>query len=79
MMSSFMDYVLFNTAASMWEGKSLATVSLNINFVSACPPGVWVFGTGEIIRAGKTMAFVSAEARANDRVIVHATGTFSGR
>ena len=77
-MSSFMDYVLFGAAASSWEGTRLATVSLNLNFVSACPPDVWVVGTGEVIRSGKKMAFVSGEARAEGRVIVHATGTFSG-
>ena len=78
MLSSFMDYVLFGTAASVWKGTSLATVSLNINFVSACPPDVWVIGTGEIVRAGKTMVFVNGEARADGRVIVHASGTFRG-
>ena len=78
MMSSFMDYVLFGAAASSWEGTKLATVSLNINFVSACPPDVWVFGRGEVIRSGKSMAFVTGEARAEDRLIVHASGTFRG-
>ncbi len=76
MMSSFMDYVLFGTAHSAWADSPLATVSLNINFVSACPPNVWVIGSGEIVRSGKTMAFVSGEACAEDKVIVHATGTF---
>jgi len=75
-MSSFMDYVLFSTARSSWGESMLATVSLNINFVSACPPGVWVTGYGEVVRAGNSMAFVSGEARAEDKVIVHATGTF---
>ena len=78
MLSSFMDYVLFTAAASSWEGTKLATVSLNLNFVSACPPDVWVIGSGEVIRTGRTMAFVSGQVMAQDRVIVHATGTFSG-
>ena len=76
MMSSFMDYLLFNTARSAWQGSGLATVSLNVNFVSACPPGVWVEGCGEIIRAGRNMAFVRGEASQEGKVIVHATGTF---
>ena len=78
-MSSFMDYVLFSAAASNWHGESLATVSLNINFISACPPDVWVIGTGEVIRTGKTMAFVAGEASAEGRTIVQASGTFTGR
>ena len=78
MMSSFMDYVLFGAASSVWHGRSLATVSLNISFVSACPPGVWIIGTGEVIRSGKTMSFVSGQARAEGKVIVQASGTFRG-
>lgn len=31
---------------------------------------------GEVVRAGKSMAFVSGDARFGDKVIVHATGTF---
>ncbi len=76
MMASFMDYLLYGTASSAWEGAPLATVSLNVQYVSACPPGVWVEGRGTLIRAGQTMAFVSGEARAGEQVIVHATGTF---
>ena len=75
-MSSFMDYLLFSTARAAWGETALATVSLNINFVSACPPGVWVYGKGEVVRAGKNMAFVTGEAIAEGRTIVHATGTF---
>ncbi len=76
MMSSFMDYVLFSTARSEWGATGLATVSLNVNFVGACPPDVWVEGIGEVIRAGNTLAFVRGEARTDDKIIVHATGTF---
>ncbi len=75
-MSSFMDYLLFSTARSMWEGSMLVTVSLNINFVSACPPDLWVTGYGEVVHAGRSMAFVSGVAKAQDKVIVQATGTF---
>lgn len=78
MMASFMDYVLFGAARSSWGGTKLATVSLNLIFVNACPPDVWIIGTGEVIRTGKTMAFVSGQARAEGQVIVHATGTFRG-
>ncbi len=76
MMASFMDYLLYGTVSSAWEGAPLATVSLNVQYVSACPPDVWVEGLGTLIRAGQTMAFVSGEARTGDQVIVHATGTF---
>ena len=76
MMSSFMDYLLFNTAHSAWDDTGLATVSLNVHFVGICPRDVWVEGYGEVIRAGKTMAFVSGEARTDNKVIVHGSGTF---
>lgn len=76
MMCSFLDYLLYNTAQSAWGDTALATISLNVNFVGVCPPDVWVEGYGKVIRAGKTMAFVSGEARAGDTVIVHGTGTF---
>ena len=75
-MSSFIDYLLFATARSTWEPTMLVTVSLNINFISACPPDVWVTGYGQSIHSGRNMAFVSGEAKANDKVIVQATGTF---
>ncbi len=76
MMASFMDYLLYGTARSAWDGAALATVSLNVQYVSACPPDVWVEGIGTLIRAGKNVAFVSGEARTGEQVIVHATGTF---
>jgi len=75
-MSSFMDYLLFATARSVWSDFMLVTLSLNINFVSACPPKLWVTGHGKLIHAGRSVAFVSGEAIANDKVIVQATGTF---
>lgn len=75
-MSSFMDYLLFTAAHSAWGQTLLATVSLNINFVAACPPDVWVSGHAEVVRAGTEMAFVTGQAKAGDRVIVQATGTF---
>ncbi len=74
--SSFMDYLLFSSAHSAWGESMLATVSLNINFVSACPPGVWVMGQGHVTHAGKSMAFVRGEVIAQDKVIAQATGTF---
>lgn len=76
MMSSFMDYLLFNSAHSAWGETMLATVSLNINFVSACPANVWVLGHGRVIHAGNSTAFVTGEAWASDKVVAQATGTF---
>ncbi len=76
MMSSFMDYLLFNSAHSAWGNAMLATVSLNLNFVSACPAGVWVVGYGRVVHAGKNMAFVSGEAKAGEKTLVQATATF---
>ena len=77
MLASFVDYLLFGTARTAWgSDTALATVSLNINYVSACPPDVWVYGHGQTVRAGKNMAFVTGEVRAEDKVIVHANGTF---
>jgi len=75
-MSSFMDYLLFSAAYSAWVDSPLVTVSLNINFVSACPPQVWVVGHGQVVQAGNSMAFVQGVVKAQDRVIVHGTGTF---
>lgn len=75
-MASFMDYLLFSAASSQWSGSMLVTVSLNINYVGACPPDQWVIGTGSVLHAGRSMAFVSGEARADDKLIVQATGTF---
>ena len=75
-LSSFVDYLLFATARSTWEETMLVTVSLNINFVSASPPDVWVTGYGQSVHSGRSMAFVSGEVRANDKIIVQATGTF---
>lgn len=75
MMSSFMDYVMWHAALSEWQGP-LATITLNVQFISACPADVWVEGQGQLIRAGKSMAFVQSEARADGKIIVYATGTF---
>ncbi len=76
MMSSFMDYLLFNAARPSWGDTMLATVWLDINFVGACPADVWVVGEGEVVQAGRNMAFVNGVAKAGDKVIVHGTGTF---
>lgn len=74
-LSSFTDYLLYTTAASTY-GAPVATVSLNMNFVSACPADEWVIGYGRIVRSGRNMAFTSGEVRVGDQVIVQATGTF---
>jgi len=75
-LSSFTDYLLFATARSTWGESMLATVSLNINFVSACPPDVWVIGHGKVVHSGGSMAFARGEIIANDKVIAQASGTF---
>ncbi len=76
MMASFMDYLLFSAAFKAWGEVPLATVSLNINYVSACPADVWVEGHGRVVHAGSNMAFISGEAMNGSRVIVQASGTF---
>ena len=75
MIASFFDYLLFTAAYSMWQSP-LATVSLNINYVSACPPGIWVEGHGKTVHSGKSMAFTEGEIVADNKIIAHATGTF---
>ena len=75
-MSSFMDYLLFTSAHSAWGDTPLATISLTINFVSACPANVWVEGHGRVVRAGTEMAFVEGKVIAEGKPIVHGTGTF---
>ena len=76
MMSAFMDYVLWTTARSVWPGAAVVTISMNIDFVAICPVDAWIVGTGDLIRAGKSVAFVKAAAVANGNVVVHATGSY---
>ena len=76
MIASFFDYLLFNAASSTWPGSPLATISLNVNYVTACDPGVWVMGHASAVHSGRNIAFTSGEVRAEEKVIAHATGTF---
>ncbi len=76
MMSAFMDYVLWNVARTAWPGDGLVTISMTVDFVGACPGDTWVSATGELIRAGGSIAFARASVEAAGKIVAHATGSF---
>jgi uncharacterized protein (TIGR00369 family) len=53
-----------------------ATVSLNCDFLSATQPGEWISGIGTITRHTRSMVFIRGDIKANDRLVMSATGIF---
>jgi len=56
--------------------KRCATIALDSQFIAAIPPGPWISGHATIKKLTRSLAFVDAEASANETLLVTATAIF---
>jgi acyl-coenzyme A thioesterase PaaI-like protein len=64
-------------AARFVSGRpTMATVQLDVHFVHAGKIGETLMTRPRVIRTTRSLVFVNAEVKANDRTIVTATGVF---
>ena len=66
---AFADYTLC-LGANGGESESVATVSLNCEFIAPAYKGNLIHGRGEVIRRGGSMVFVRCELLADDNIIL---------
>jgi len=72
---TFVDTMLGHAVVAS-TGRKCATVALTSQFVAGVPTGSWISGRVDIRRLTKTLAFLDAEARSNDVLLVTATAVF---
>lgn len=72
---TFVDTILGHAVVTA-TGRKCATIALTSQFVSGIPTGGWVSGRAGIRRLTKTLAFLDAEASANDALLLTATAIF---
>lgn len=71
----FVDTFLGHAVVSQ-TGRMCATVALNSQFLAGAPAGCWVSGRARLRRLTRTMAFLDAEASADDSLLLTATAIF---
>ena len=57
-------------------GRPCATVALTLQFVGGVATGHWITGKARIREVTRTMAFLDAEVRSGDRLLLTATSIF---
>lgn len=73
--TAFVDTFLGH-AVVMRTARPCATVALNVQFVGGVTAGHWISGKARIRELTRTMAFLDAEARAGDKLLMTATAIF---
>ncbi|MET0183654.1 MAG: PaaI family thioesterase [Caulobacterales bacterium] len=76
MLAAFMDTVLVHAARGEGVPGTFVTLSMTVNYLSGAPLGEWIEGEGKVLRAGGQVVFAEGHARAGDKLIVHASGSF---
>lgn len=76
MMMTLASGVLGELARATADGAQTAPLSVNCDFVGPGPKGAAVIGTATITRRTRTVLFTSAELRANDKLMMTATGVY---
>jgi len=71
---TFADYTLFTIAGETIAGVPSVTASLNSEFIDGVREGEIVEGSGEVVRAGRSMVFVRGLLSSGGRPVL----TFSG-
>ncbi len=69
---AFADYTAC-LGANGGEQESVATISLNAEFLAPARAGDLLLGEGEVLRRGRSLVFVRATVRADDRVVMIAS------
>jgi uncharacterized protein (TIGR00369 family) len=72
---TFADYCLFALAQKALAGARGVTVSLNGEFIDAAYVGDLVEGTGEVVRAGKSLIFVRGIVTSAGKPLLTFSGT----
>ncbi|MBM3648025.1 MAG: PaaI family thioesterase [Alphaproteobacteria bacterium] len=72
---TFIDTILGHAVVSA-TSRRCATIALTSQFVAAVPTGGWVSGRADIRRMTKSLAFLDAEASADDTLLLTATAIF---
>ena len=67
---TFADYALFSIAGDAIAGTSSVTASFNSEFIDAVREGEIVEGSGEVVRAGRSMVFVRGLLSAGGRPVL---------
>lgn len=76
LLMTMMDLCLALTARSGPEIDFVFTVSMNAEFVESGRPGDLVEAHGELVRSGRSLAFVRGQIRAEERVLLNASAVF---
>ena len=58
------------------DGKQCATIEIKISYLKPVSSGTLVCET-EVVRRGRTVAFLESEVRADGRTVAKATGSYS--
>lgn len=72
---TFIDTILGHSVVSA-TGRKCATISLTSQFIAGVPTGGWISGRTDIRRLTKSLAFLDAEASADDTLLLSATAIY---
>jgi acyl-coenzyme A thioesterase PaaI-like protein len=76
LLMTFADRACGMTARFVSGRPTMATVQLDVHFVDAGKIGETLMARPRVIRTTRSLVFVSAEVRANNRTIIMANGVF---
>jgi acyl-coenzyme A thioesterase PaaI-like protein len=76
LLMTFADRACGMTARFVSGRPTMATVQLDVHFVDAGKIGETLMARPRVIRTTRSLVFVSAEVKANDRTIIMANGVF---
>jgi len=77
MLCTFIANLLGTAAETLSPGGLLVTATLATSFISAAAAGDLVEGEARMIRGGRRLVFLRAEARVGPRVVLSAEATFA--
>jgi uncharacterized protein (TIGR00369 family) len=75
--SSFADFALYRAIGDeLGHELRFATVTLNVQFLAAAKPGLWLYGEGLVLRRTRDLVFASGELFTDERSIATASGVW---
>ncbi len=74
MLMTLADQILGLTVVEALGHMSLATISLNNEFVAGANVGDWLIGRGEIIRRTRSLVFIRGVIRRGEDVVLNSSG-----
>lgn len=77
MLMTLAETVCRQTLLSSLSGRKATLLSLNTDFITGAMEGNMIEGKGNITRMSKSVAFVSGELQANERVLLTASALYS--